>query len=162
MGIMNLHDIEKYVQNITNVTLHQLYFIFVAFGWNTLKCISFSADKIKDDGKSLHFNLMDFLGYAFYPPTLFMGPHFNYEKYREMLLNYGKKDDLKVVERVTKLAKVILLCYGVYLFLQFCLHFLYLSNFTYYDEKVSEGHLIFCVDLFIKFYVISFECFSIK
>lgn len=136
MGVTNLPEVELFLQNYLGVTQDRAYFVFITFGWNSLKCVSFVVDKMKDADKSLHFTLVDFLGYAFYPPTLFVGPAVMYGRHRLMLLNFGKSEQQQLAKRSVNLVVNLLYCYGIFIFTQFCLHFLYINHFQFHHKEV--------------------------
>lgn len=133
----NLPQVEEILETLIGDGEDRIYFFFIVHGWNSLKCVSFVVDKMKDGSKGLHYTMIDFLGYCFYPPTMFVGPAVMFERHRTMLLNYGRKEEMKVLKRSFNLLRSLLYCYGLYLFTHFCLHFLYINHFQVFHKQVS-------------------------
>lgn len=132
----NLPQAEEYLYQLFAIDDIKIYLLFVALGWNTLKCVSFTIDKIENGDKGLHYNFMDYLGYVFYIPTLFMGPITVYERHRQMLLNMGSEKVLPFIPRLKNLIGNSLYIYILYLLTHGAMYYLYVNNVQYYPDQI--------------------------
>ncbi|XP_063700245.1 protein-cysteine N-palmitoyltransferase Rasp-like [Culicoides brevitarsis] len=139
MLLMNINAVEDMFYYTFEVDEQKVYMLYVALGWQTLKCVSFAMDKIEDGEKSLFYGLKDYLGYIFYPPTIFMGPICVFGRHREMLLKESAgKISSGTFSRTKFLIFNLLRCLTVFLITQFALHYLYINNFQFYHKQIFE------------------------
>lgn len=136
MLLNNFSQIEDIFYHTFKIDEQRVYFLYVALGWNTLKCVSFTIDKIEDDNKGLFYGFLDYLGYIFYAPTLFFGPVHIFQRHRQMLLNYNDENLPSTFQKLKSLSINLLRCYLIFIFTQFSLHFLYVNNFQYYHKQI--------------------------
>lgn len=93
--------------------------------WIHLKCTSFYLENPKSTG------FLNLVAYCFYPPTFFTGPFISYEDFRNVYVLSNKNHN-----KFKKLAKNLLWCMLWYIFVNFCLHFIYV-NATSFQPQVS-------------------------
>lgn len=136
MLLNNFSQLEDIFYHTFEIDEQKVYMLYVALGWNTLKCVSFAIDKIEDNDKSLFYGFLDYLGYIFYPPTLFMGPVCIFERHRQMLLNLNNDKLPSTFQRIKTLTFNLLRCYLIFMFTQLILHYLYINNFQYYYKQI--------------------------
>uniref|UniRef100_A0A336MXN7 CSON008051 protein n=1 Tax=Culicoides sonorensis TaxID=179676 RepID=A0A336MXN7_CULSO len=136
MVLNNIPQLENIFYNTFDIDEQKVYILYITLGWNTLKCVSFTVDKIDDNDKGLHYGIVDYLGYIYYPPTLFMGPVCIYEHHRDMLLRFNDESLPNSFQRFKTLFFNLLRCYFVYIITQAALHFLYINNFQFYSQQI--------------------------
>uniref|UniRef100_A0A336M7A9 CSON013153 protein n=1 Tax=Culicoides sonorensis TaxID=179676 RepID=A0A336M7A9_CULSO len=136
MVLNNIPQLENIFYNTFDIDEQKVYILYITLGWNTLKCVSFTVDKIDDNDKGLHYGIVDYLGYIYYPPTLFMGPVCIYEHHRDMLLRFNDESLPNSFQRFKTLLFNLLRCYFVYIITQAALHFLYINNFQFYSQQI--------------------------
>lgn len=136
MLLNNIPQLEDIFYHTFEVDEQKVYMLYVALGWNTLKCVSFAIDKIEDNDEGLFYGFVDYLGYIFYPPTLFMGPVCIFARHRRMLINLNNENNPSTFQRFKILTINLSRCYIIFIFTQFALHFLYINNFQYYHKQI--------------------------
>lgn len=103
------------------------YIFILALLWTNLRCIDYFLNVKKDIN-----NLSSLLSYSFYFPLFFSGPIISYADFEK---SYLEREDT-VKQRITRLFKDISRFIFWLLFLEFCLHFLYVNATSFQPQWV--------------------------
>lgn len=136
MALNNMKFFEDFSINYLKLADRQIYYFYVSIGWNSLRSISFVMDELASNGKGLFYSFVDYMGFVYYPPTLFIGPFVLYERYRQMLLNFGTTSGVSVFSRVLKLLRTLTHLWLLFLLTQYALHYFYINNIMFYPHQI--------------------------
>lgn len=117
----------KVLAQILNVEEAKIHDFLVIFAWCLLKNISFNMERSDAHDKfDSKFNFINCLGYVFYFPTFFCGPHVIYSRYADML---DKVEDIKPsMQRYKSFILNLLRFTFWFLLTEFSLHFFYFNS----------------------------------
>ncbi|KAK4884338.1 hypothetical protein RN001_000609 [Aquatica leii] len=106
----------------------QHYIIMLTISWVNLRCLSFSIDNLSKT-KLLHL-----LSYCFYLPTLCIGPFIQFQHLKRSYAAHA----IDLPKRTFKLL-ISFIRFGFWLlFIEFCLHFVYVSALSYQIQLVRN------------------------
>lgn len=104
---------------------HDSYLIIMALFWMNLKCTSYVLDN------EIQKNLLDFIFYCFYFPTLLSGPFICYTDFKNC---YKILEKRSITKKCVILTRNLTKCLFYWLFGNICLHFCYLSAIGFHPE----------------------------
>jgi protein-cysteine N-palmitoyltransferase HHAT len=135
----------KFLLTILNLDEAKIHEFLIIFAWVLLKNISFNLERVGNELKNdRKFNIVNCLGYVFYFPTFFSGPHVIYSRYSDML---EQKYEAKPLSERYQSLILNLVRFSFWFFLtEFAMHFFYFNSIvTNLDLKLLNSLTFFGV-----------------
>ncbi|CAH1121852.1 unnamed protein product [Ceutorhynchus assimilis] len=111
-----------------DVNHFKVFLSTLLISWMNLKCTHFALNNSIS-------NVIDYLAYLFYFPTLFTGPFISYDEFKKC---YNTRTYKQLDVRLEKLAENLMRCLFWYIFVEFSLHYFYFNAAIFQLELIKK------------------------